>query len=447
MLKRAVAFLLSLSVAVCLLSGLPAAKAAQSIGAAFASELKNKYGIQLTDAAGALSGDDAADRVSDLKRALEAYSPALIKAMSSYYAKQKINAVLRLETGNGKDGSDGDITLNTKDKILAIRLFVSDDGSIDGVDCETLAHELGHLVTYMLEDIYGSDKLRSEWKSFNGGIVYAGGYYQSLWKPEYEHVFSYDYGLTDFYEDIATLYESLVSTPTAMTYRLSDSASAPLRQKVAYLKKMTEKYIGKASQALYAPLDKAVSSMGSIVCSPWAFDEINSAVNQGFFTADPKVDLRKNITRLLFIESAMLFLSDHLDTSYDDMIENLGRDPSKRVFRDTADDNYAVKAAYYLGLIRGRGASGLFQPNSPITREESAVVLQKLMTLLGFRRSALKANLADRPAVSVWALGSVDYIVSYGVMVGDTKRLFRPRNSFTMEQAFVTFYRIFKNLS
>ncbi len=111
------------------------------------------------------------------------------------------------------------------------------------------------------------------------------------------------------------------------------------------------------------------------------------------------------------------------------------------VFTDVkADDWYYsyVNAAYSAGLINGVG-DGEFAPQSPISREDAAVIIARLV------KDKPKANLisfTDEENISDYAKEAVALLTAMGVVKGDDKGRFNPQNSISRAETAALLVRI-----
>ncbi|AJY77831.1 hypothetical protein VN24_18150 [Paenibacillus beijingensis] len=100
-----------------------------------------------------------------------------------------------------------------------------------------------------------------------------------------------------------------------------------------------------------------------------------------------------------------------------------------------------VQAAVQLGLADGTSATS-FQPDKPVTRQEAAVLLQRVLKqpAAAISTSAFR----DRGSIAFWAAGPVSNISKLGLMKGDGTGAFRPDAPVTRQEMAVLLYRIQK---
>lgn len=191
--------------------------------------------------------------------------------------------------------------------------------------------------------------------------------------------------------------------------------------------------------------------------SEWAAAEIEEAVNLGIIAENLNKDYPKNITREEFAVTAMMFVAYQNNMSIDDMLYLYinGGELSKvsadeiTMFDDLADSEYAdyIVLAAAMGIVKGR-ENNLFDPFSPITREEAAVMLNRVYTMYADGKTVSEsdsADIVDSDSISDWAKDSVKNVYSLSIMQGMPDGTFAPKNPYTREQCYATFVRLCKN--
>ncbi len=196
-----------------------------------------------------------------------------------------------------------------------------------------------------------------------------------------------------------------------------------------------------------------VSAAGNDI-SAWASDEISEVFDLGFIPDDLQDQYSADITRAEFAEAAVRFLALQFHISADEVCSyylNLTPPPlmeNGEPFRWFSDvDNVYVTTAYLSGIVKGRG-NGIFDPDSPISREEAAQMLYNTYRIYAEEDSITLADLshfADRAAISLWAENAAAFVIEHGVMNGISEREFSPQTNYTREQCYVTFLRLYKN--
>ena len=119
-------------------------------------------------------------------------------------------------------------------------------------------------------------------------------------------------------------------------------------------------------------------------------------------------------------------------------------------FNDTTD--ISVEKIAYLGVVFGVG-NNLFDPYSPLTREQAAAMLTRLFfaihNYLGtnlpamFIMPPLADIFTDYEQISPWAFDGVASALVLGIMGGVGDNMFDPGGSYTREQSIVTILRLF----
>lgn len=190
--------------------------------------------------------------------------------------------------------------------------------------------------------------------------------------------------------------------------------------------------------------------------SEWAAAEIEEAVELGIVAENLQKDYSKNITREEFAVTAMMFAAYQNNIDFDDMQYlyinggSLSKVPADEItmFDDLADSEYAnyIMTAAAMGIVKGKG-NKLFDPFSPITREEAAVMLSRVCTMYASDKPAPEsevADMADSDSVSDWARDSVKKVCALNIMQGMPDGTFAPKNPYTREQCYATFVRLCK---
>ena len=173
-------------------------------------------------------------------------------------------------------------------------------------------------------------------------------------------------------------------------------------------------------------------------CSPWAEETINNAIEAGIVPEDLQSDYRENITRKEFCYLAVQTYM--AKTGY--TIPKYLQSPFTDVYEDY------VTAAHILGIVSGVG-NNKFNPDSAITRQEAAVMLNNLAYMSGVDNSKVKEDkFADEEYFAHWAedaIYKVSAIDSEGtpVMSGTGDNKFSPWMNYTREQAITTMYRLY----
>ena len=143
---------------------------------------------------------------------------------------------------------------------------------------------------------------------------------------------------------------------------------------------------------------------------------------------------RKNITREGFCEIAYQLpaVKSYIENAAAEYVE----------FSDT--DNGIIKALASIGIIEGVG-NGEFAPEEFITREQAAVILDRIYALDEKEFSTDdEFEYSDNDLISAWAVDGVYNMRKAGIMDGMGNGEFAPRENYTTQQAIVTIYRLFE---
>jgi len=173
--------------------------------------------------------------------------------------------------------------------------------------------------------------------------------------------------------------------------------------------------------------------------SPWAQESVERADELGLLPDSFRSGFGRNTTRPEFTTIAVA-LYEHL------------REPitGRHAFTDTNDTN--VEKAAYLGIVSGVG-DNRFDPNSPLTREQAAVMLSNLAEALGqpFPAWLLGIHPSVDPSISItdfkdmssWAMWNVVQVYQAGIMSGIGGNRFAPHEPYTIEQSIVTIISVY----
>jgi hypothetical protein len=153
----------------------------------------------------------------------------------------------------------------------------------------------------------------------------------------------------------------------------------------------------------------------------WAEETIRQMAGEGILSGYPDGSFRPDtfITRAEFCKAFALALSiapSSIKSAFPDLESHWARD--------------YILALFQLRMIQGY-ADGSFQPDSPITREEVATILQRALALLPLEHPP---PFTDVPADS-WAYSPVQAVVANGLMVGFPDGSFHPASPATRAEA------------
>jgi len=169
--------------------------------------------------------------------------------------------------------------------------------------------------------------------------------------------------------------------------------------------------------------------------SNWAYDGINRAFAYGLIPQNLQSQYTQTTTRSEFAAFAVAL--------YETIT---GREITERMaFNDSTDID--VQKMGGLGVVTGVGG-GNFNPNGTITREQAAVMLARLASVIGQPLPPSVPTFADNNNnISSWAVESVGQIQAAGIMGGVGNNNFAPNGEYTREQSIITMLRLFEILN
>lgn len=164
--------------------------------------------------------------------------------------------------------------------------------------------------------------------------------------------------------------------------------------------------------------------------APWAQTAVDSLLGSGIVsgTGPDQFAPLQNVTRTQF--AVMLARATGLSPAAD------GRTPFQDV-DPTAWYAPWVSAAFNTNLMNGTGAS-TFSPDTPVTREEMAVMLARLPGSSSGTADA--SQFTDSAVIDSWALNAVEEVVGSGLMSGFPDGTFHPLGPTNRAQAAVVLY-------
>ena len=115
-------------------------------------------------------------------------------------------------------------------------------------------------------------------------------------------------------------------------------------------------------------------------------------------------------------------------------------------FKDvTAEDWFAdaAQTAEEIGLIDPvMTVGGSLRPNTPITREEAAMIAAKAAELNNVEKAVDMPAFTDREAISAWAVYGVEKASAYGLLAGNPDGTFRPKDNLSRAEASMILSRV-----
>ena len=225
--------------------------------------------------------------------------------------------------------------------------------------------------------------------------------------------------------------------------------------------------------------------------SSWAKQEVESAIELGFVPLSFRDNYKRNITRGEFAKLAMFFLSIQYgypgvsavqlwspteinDNSffsrefmnaycysktdrngnafagknsdgkytYNNNREIVLPDVPFLDVNETKDIRF-IERAYHLGIVNGVSETE-FHPDGEITRQEAAAILMRVYkNYAETEKISGEAKFSDDEEIAAWAKEDVYSINSLGIMQGVGENSFAPLEGYTVEQAVITFWRLY----
>ena len=175
----------------------------------------------------------------------------------------------------------------------------------------------------------------------------------------------------------------------------------------------------------------------------WYHDFVTVVANHGLFhgIGDGRFNPQATMTRAMFAQVAANLQGVDISAF-----------AGGTRFDDVAPDawyNAAVEWAAYMGIVSGIG-NNHFNPSAPITREEMAVILQRLVAVMEIYLPMLGydeiAPFTDQDSVSAWALNSVTFIQAVGIISGRLDGSFGPQATATRAEVATIFARFLEVL-
>ncbi len=168
----------------------------------------------------------------------------------------------------------------------------------------------------------------------------------------------------------------------------------------------------------------------------WALKYIKSALSHGIFNGigEGRFDPNGKITRAMFV--TILGRLHCIETA----------DYGKKVFNDTEDNSWYTPYcdwAYRFGISMGDG-HGNFNPQGEISREEMCVMLKRYIEFAGFglKKKSSSMPFGDMKDAGDWAVDSIEFVQSMGLMSGNTSNHFMPKGRTTRAEAATVLMRL-----
>lgn len=181
----------------------------------------------------------------------------------------------------------------------------------------------------------------------------------------------------------------------------------------------------------------------------WAEDSILKAIDNNIVPFMLQNNYKNAITRKEFCQIAVQLYMSMTNKNLDDIIKEKNIVLNNNIFSDTNDKNILI--AYHLKIVNGVG-NNKFLPDSKITRQEAAVMLNNLYTQLNLNYKIIEIEkYQDDNYIAQWAKESV-YKMSglknentkIAVFNGVGNNKFLPLGTYTKQESIATIIRIFE---
>lgn len=179
------------------------------------------------------------------------------------------------------------------------------------------------------------------------------------------------------------------------------------------------------------------SSFADVPRSQWYASAVSYVTQKGLFSGVSATEFAPmdSMTRGMLV--SVLYRMDGADYK--------GINP----FTDVATGAWYEKAvgwAYANSVVSGISATA-FAPNTPITREDAAVMLTRYLKNRSISLEESTASFADHSTISLYAKGSVAAMQKVGLLSGDENGNFRPKAQITRAEIASIFMRMCQKYS
>lgn len=185
-------------------------------------------------------------------------------------------------------------------------------------------------------------------------------------------------------------------------------------------------------------ISAVIRALAGVAPSSWALKDVFLAVDRGLVPKSLQENYMSNITRNDFCTLTFELLKKAGGAT---LMTPTAEKPMP--FTDTTSD--VIYTLNQLEIINGTTATE-FSPNNLITRQEAAVVIDKVATYmkLAMQKEVAAPTYTDGASIASWASTAVDNAYILGVLTGVSKSSFSPTTNFSTEQAIITMLRLYK---
>lgn len=175
--------------------------------------------------------------------------------------------------------------------------------------------------------------------------------------------------------------------------------------------------------------------------SSWSNGEVTAAIDLGLVPWELQGGYTEYISREGFCRLAARAIEKYTGMPITEYAAKYGTNEAS--FTDTSEE--FINACAVLGIVNGYD-DATFRPYYVITREQAAAMLARCARKLGLSDKPGIFIFNDNGSISGWARGHVRYVRANEIMNGDDDNNFMPHMSYTVEQAIVTFYRMYNKV-
>ncbi|MBR3994859.1 MAG: S-layer homology domain-containing protein, partial [Clostridia bacterium] len=167
--------------------------------------------------------------------------------------------------------------------------------------------------------------------------------------------------------------------------------------------------------------------------SDWAKSDIEKAIALNIINVGGNYNFPAPITREEFCELIYNYCYN--------VVKEVDTVTGENKFTDTT--NSKIIRLNAMGIINGKSETE-FAPNDLLTREEAAVILNRMVNkTIPVPVTEMYFNFDDEASISDWASDSIQVMCNMGVMNGVGENKFAPQDTYTTEQAIVTIVRVY----
>ena len=179
--------------------------------------------------------------------------------------------------------------------------------------------------------------------------------------------------------------------------------------------------------------------------SPWAKDEVKSAIEAGLVPEDLRQNFTSPVKRGQVAKLFMNLLEKASGrTAFSIMLDNgIFTDVDNKPFTDTDDPD--VISANALGIIKGTG-DNKFSPDGLLKRAQITAIINRIAGVMGHDTTGYGHNFTDITANYAWVDSEIGWSVANGIIKGVGGNKFNPGGDLTLEQTILIVYRAYNVL-